>query len=262
MPSYPKATCHKKSAKLRATWDPRVTERWKEYGYRELPTALHSPSTNESINNPDPGRPVTLTTPLSQKTFMYLRPNWRRHKKLGLPDSEDAATVDGPSPPHDPLSVPDMVGGLYAKQRFYRSEGMMAWKGLPHVRPNVLYVTGKNSALSQSGHLKRAAERTGTSIGGSGGMEYGRVKHVSLGVGHNLPFEKGVVGEAAAVVGRWIAEEVKRWEEDEKQIEEGWKDLPVADRVGFSEEWKAQMDAASKELPKSNKGTKRPASKL
>ncbi|KAL4863199.1 hypothetical protein BDV12DRAFT_206725 [Aspergillus spectabilis] len=232
-----------KSAKLRKGWDPRVVKLWAEYGYRQLPTVLHPPERLEELAGLE-GTPVTLTTPISQETFMYLRPNWQRHKQLGLPDEENNNKSDGPSPPHDPLTVPDMVGPLYEKQRFYRPEGMMAWKGFPHVRPNVLYVTGEKSALSQSGHIKRAAERTGTGIGGSGGMGYGRVKHVALDNGHYLPFEKRAIGEVAAAVGRWIEEEVQRWREDERRIEEGWKGVSMRERLGFSDEWKAQMDAA------------------
>ncbi|KAL4884941.1 Alpha/beta hydrolase family-domain-containing protein [Aspergillus karnatakaensis] len=251
-----RAEALKQSAKRLVSWDPRVIRLWAEYGYRDLPTALHPDSESESLKGTSNEKPVTMTTPLAQETFMYLRPNPNRHKQLGLPDEENDNGSDGPSPPHDPLAVPDMMGGLYPKQRFYRSEGMMAWKGLPHVRPSVLFVTGSKSALSQTGHLKKAAERTGTGIGGSGGIEYDRVKQVELESGHTLPFEKDVIGETAKVVSGWIAREVERWRQDEKRIEEGWKDRPVQDRVGFSAEWKEQMDVALKDLPDRRRGSK------
>jgi hypothetical protein len=84
---------------------------------------------------------------------------------------------------------------------------MMAWKRLPHHRPNVLYVTGEKSALSHSGHLRRAAEMTGTGIRGNGGIDNGRVQHVPLDSGHYMPFKEYAVEEAAAAVGNWTVEE-------------------------------------------------------
>lgn len=224
------------------TWDPRVLDRWLYHGLRELPTMIY-PLDKEGGNE----TPVTLTTTKHQEVLSYIRPNFNRHKELGLPDNQDDNTVDGPSPPHDPIFVPDMIGGLYRGQRFYRPEPILAWRLLPYVRPPVLYVSADKSGLFLSGYSERAAAKTGIGFSGSGGTRYDRVKHVVVqNAGHMLPFEN--VARAAGALGSRIGYELKRWELDEKKIATGWESLSVKEKSTYSVEWKAAMDTSPNPL--------------
>ncbi|KAL2823231.1 alpha/beta-hydrolase [Aspergillus cavernicola] len=233
-------------------WDPRVFERWVQHGFRDLPTALHPATETETEINKGA---VALTTTIPQEVFMYARPNSQRHKQLGLPAEEDNNDDDGPSPAHDPLVVPDMIGGLYRKQRFYRPEPILAWRLLPHLQPSALYLSGAMSGLSLAGGQAQAAERTGTGFGGSGGAPCHRVKHVVVErAGHTLPMEK--VGETAAAMGLWIAEELQRWREEERRIEDGWRGLSVKEKSGLSTEWERLLQIAAVELPRRNRSNK------
>lgn len=238
------------SAKLMKTFDPRAIEVWGQHAFRDLPTVIH-PDTDSS----DDSRPVTLTSSKHQETFLYIRPNFKRHKELGLPDDQDDTGEEGPPPPHDPLMVPDNRGGLYPNQRFYRPEPLFAWDCLPNVRPSVLYVNGAKSGLSLSGHLSEAAERTGTGAGGSGGKAYGRVKEIVIPKGgHYVHLEK--VAETAGAIGPWLASEGQRWAEDEKRLAENWEGLSVKEKSTLHKEWWKNLDFAAKEFKKNKKDSK------
>ncbi|OGM43363.1 hypothetical protein ABOM_008723 [Aspergillus bombycis] len=237
--SWPsRSVAAKISLKVWRRWDPRVIGQWVEYGFRDLPTILY-PLRGAASGD----RPVTLTTTKTQEISMYIRPNFHGHKQLGLPD-----TTDCPSPRHDPLLVPDMIGKLHQKVRFYRPEPLLAWRLLPHVRPSVLYLSGANSDLFLSGHHSRAAKKTGTGFGGSGGREYSRVKHLVIDQsGHTLPLEK--VGQTASAVGPWLTEVVQKWKDDERRIAEGWSELPASEKSSFSDQWWKMLDLTAAELP-------------
>ncbi|KAI9929696.1 hypothetical protein ASPWEDRAFT_51796 [Aspergillus wentii DTO 134E9] len=220
-------------------WDPRVVDRWVQYGFRDLPTLIHSQPTT---NSPDEGPPVTLTTTKHQEAFVYTRANFNRHRQLGLPDQEGIEKANGPRPPHDPLTVPDMIGQMYAGQTFYRPEAVLAMQLVPFLRPPVLYVSGAKSALTLEGGQVQAAQQTGTGFGGSGGMEYGRVKHIIIDrSGHTLPFEK--VSATADALGPWLGQQLQQWKTDERRIAEGWESLSLKEKSTWSEEWRAASDA-------------------
>jgi pimeloyl-ACP methyl ester carboxylesterase len=220
-----------KSFKVLKGWDPRVFELWKKYGYRDLPTAMYPAPT-------DATRPVTLTTTKHQETIMYTRPNVKRHTQLGLP-RDQAYTEARPGetgPPHDPLLFPDVLGPLLPDQKSYRPEPILAFKMVEHLRPSTLYVSASHSPLGKGGEHRAAAKRTGTGVGGSGGMETGHVKFMKINrAGHTVPLEK--VEETASVVGPWIKQEVQRWREDEMRVFEGWKDRPISERSGLPLDW-------------------------
>ncbi|KAE8381593.1 toxin biosynthesis protein [Aspergillus bertholletiae] len=237
--SWPsRSVAAKISLKVWRAWDPRAIGRWVEYGYRDLPTLLYPPAKTASGGE----RPVTLSTTKVQEICSYIRPNFHGHKQLGLPDDKDS-----PSPPHDPLLVPDMIGKMHRRIRFYRPEPLLAWRLLPHVRPSVLYLSGAKSGLFLSGHHFRAAKKTGTGFGGSGGREYNRVKHIIIDKsGHTLPMEK--IAETAGAMGPWMSNIVRQWRDDEQRIEEGWSELPACQKSSFSDEWWRMLDLTDAEL--------------
>jgi hypothetical protein len=234
-----RAEAEAKARKTLRIWDPRVLDRWVKYGFRDLPTAIYpeSKTTNE-------GPPVTQTTTKHQIALMYYRGNLTRHKQLGLPDEQDDNETYGPSPPHDPLFVPDMLGPLYREQRHYRAEPLMAGHLVPFLRPSVFYLSAAKSDLTTSGLQEWVAKRTGTSFGGSGGMQSGRVKHVIVEKSyHTLPLEK--VARTASELGPWMAQELQRWKNDEKRIAEGWEGLSVKEKSALSHEWVSKLVEAS-----------------
>lgn len=238
-------------------WDPRVVQLWKEFGYRDLPTAIYptNPLTDGRVPSTTTAG-VTLTTTKHQETTLYCRPNIQRHIQLGEPpnrayaDTLSKASETGPPPPppspppHDPLLVPDMLGALHPAQRCYRPEPMLAYRLAPHIRPSVLYVSASHSALGKAGEHADAAKRTGTGFGGSGGMAYGRVRYVMIQkAGHTLPLEK--VADTARALGPWLGQELGRWWQDEARVAEGWRGRPVSEKSGFPEAW----DEVIKSLP-------------
>lgn len=87
-----------------------------------------------------------------------------------------------------------------------------------------------------------AAKQTGTGFGGSGGMDHGRVKLVTIPkAGHTVPQEK--VAETAQALGPWIKLELERWRQDEDRIYGGWKDRPISKKSGFPDEWKEVIES-------------------
>ncbi|KAJ5118968.1 hypothetical protein N7448_010676 [Penicillium atrosanguineum] len=231
------------SLKVLKAWDSRVFELWKKYGYRDLPTAMY-PAPKDGT------RPVTLTTTKHQETIMYTRPNVKRHTQLGVPQpqayTEPKPGETGP-PPHDPLLFPDVLGPLLPDQKSYRSESILAYKMVEHIRPSVLYVSASHSPLGKGGEHADAARRTGTRFGGSGGMEAGRVQYVRIKkAGHTVPQEK--VAETASVLGPWIKQEIQRWQEDEARISEDWRDRPIREKSGLPLDWNEVI--GSLRLPK------------
>ena len=150
--------------------------------------------------------------------------------------------------------VPDMMGPLRPEQQVYRNEHLLSAKLVPFLRPSVLYVSGAGSPLCKAGVHARAAKRTGTQWGGSGGVEYGRVEHVLVPkAGHALPLEK--VGDTAEAMGAWIAKEVRRFGEDEKRLQDGWENLSVKEKATMGPVWREVID----NLPGVKKPAKKPA---
>ncbi|KAJ5682144.1 uncharacterized protein N7477_002084 [Penicillium maclennaniae] len=192
--------------KMYKRWDNRVLERWILYAYRDLPT-ISSVSQADQVD-----RPVTLTSSKYQEVLQYLRPNPHGHQPVGQEGLHGG-------PPHDPLLYPDIIGPSHATSPFYRYDAILAWRLLKHVRPPIYYLLGKSSPFSRPEAREKVLNRTGTGIGGSGGVKASRVKQEVIKGTHQLPLEK--VAETAASVGPWIGQSIQTWKEDEARIAEG-----------------------------------------
>lgn len=227
-----------KAGKAFKTWDPRVLELWKTFGYRDLPTCIHP-------EKPAIGtRPVTLTTTKHQETMMYTRPNVKRHTHLGALEGKTYTdpTSSEIAPPHDPVLFPDVLGPLTPIQKTYRPESILGFKILPHIRPSVIYISASDSALGKAGKHLDAANLTGTGFGGSGGLESGRVQYsVIEKAGHFLPQER--VKETGQILGSWLSQELQRWQEDEARVADGWKELSGKEKSSFQPEWKEVVES-------------------
>ncbi|CAG8195474.1 unnamed protein product [Penicillium olsonii] len=216
-------------------WDKRVFERWCSYGYRSLPTALY-PQPQSSTQSLDDGS-VTLASTKHQEVVQYIRPNFEGHKAVGQISPTD--------PVYEPLFQPDVIGPPSRTTPFYRSEPVLCWKLLDHVRPSVLYVFGGTSPISRAETCAELLQRTGAGIGGSGGAPTGQVLSVRIpGFGHQVPLEE--VSKTASAILQWIQPVFRKWLEDEVRIAENWADLPTKDKSTVSAEWTSQLEAACK----------------
>lgn len=223
-PSRAEAAASLKKNKFYRSWDPRVLDRWIEYGLRDVPTAIHpdTPAIQRSgsrIND----IPVTLSTNKHQEVFTFVRPNFE-----GL-DEQGEQIVKRLT--HADLDLTQI--GTYP---FYAPELKKIYDNLPHLRPGALYIFGGQSPLSPPEWRKQKIDRTGTGVGGSGGAVEGRVKEVVFeDAGHLLPME--IVQNVADAIGGWAVEELKRWRRLEKEWQVKWEAKSKEERMMITEEW-------------------------
>ncbi|CEJ61574.1 hypothetical protein PMG11_10104 [Penicillium brasilianum] len=226
--SREKAASHFK--KQFKTWDPKVLERWLQYGLRSLPDS----------------DAVTLTTSRSQEVMYYMRPNFDNRKRLSSKNDPSAMSD------HDPCFHADIIGPAHAVYPFYRNEPILLWHLLRHVRPSVLYLFGDRSPVSTPDLREEKLTRTGTCIGGSGGWKNHRVKEITIPrTGHQLPFEN--VSRICEETAGWLKQEVVRWSEDEARILEGWLDDTPETRASVPKGWQEHLNAClsqATEMPK------------
>jgi pimeloyl-ACP methyl ester carboxylesterase len=262
-PSREEAATAMKRNKFYQTWDPRVFDRWIQFGLRDLPTKIFPASasspgptpstvTTEPTVTPAPSKPkeVTLTTTKHQEVMTFLRPNFPP-----LPGQKEvsshAYTITNPT--LNRRTHPDLTPGPEPQSPFYRGESILVFHQLPHLRPAVLYLFGKQSFLSLPDLIEDKMSMTGVGPGGSGGRKEGRVKQITLeDTGHLIPMEK--VGETAGYIASWLRDELVRWKANEKLTEEEWEGKTGAGRSILSErymnELKGSKDLYKKEAPK------------
>ena len=205
-----------------------MLDRWITHGLRDLPTFVYpDPSVSNKPESPKGETPVTLVTTKHQEVFSFLRPNFD-----GL-DEDEKEIVNR-------LTHADLDLKAQDTYPFYRPEPPRTFDNLPHLRPSTLYVFGGQSYLSSPPFRKAKMDRTGTGVGGSGGVAQGRVKEVVFeDAGHLLPME--IVEEVADAIGGWTAGELKRWSRLEKEWKESWDAKSRQERTMVTEEWKTHI---------------------
>ncbi|KAI9147265.1 toxin biosynthesis protein [Paramyrothecium foliicola] len=212
-PSREAAVERFKGSKFFQAWDPRVLEKWIEYGLRDIPTELHP--------NPDSGcKPVTLTTSKHQELFSFLRPTYREVPGEAYLDKDPIADEEYPGYP------------------FYRPEPLQVFRRLPELRPSVLYLFGDKSELSTPAQRKAKMARTGTGIGGNGGATAGRVKDVVLACGHLVCMEK--VAESADAIAAFLSAELDRWREEKHEVDSYRNGMPRKQQITIDDRWAAE----------------------
>ncbi|KAF2745222.1 alpha/beta-hydrolase [Sporormia fimetaria CBS 119925] len=250
-------------------WDPRVFQRWIQYGLRDLPTALYPDSkatpgpvpaaiSAEPTVTPNPPKPkeVTLTTTKHQEVMTFLRGNFSA--RAGDKE-QSSAEYTLTNPVINRRTHPDLTPGPTTQSPFYRGESMIVFQQLPNVRPSVFYVFGEKSFLTMDpDNIKDKLENTGTGVGGSGGVNEGRVSDVTVrGAGHLIPMEK--VEESASHAANWIGREMTRWRANEKLTEEEWGTKHDAERSVIPERFQEEllkMKNGGKQPPQKNNGAK------
>ncbi|KAK4502286.1 hypothetical protein PRZ48_005711 [Zasmidium cellare] len=205
--------------------DPRVLDKYIEYGLRELPTELY-PDVPE-----DGGVPVTLQTTKAQEQYNYVKPTYEDERLL-----LEEGQVWGEFYSADR----EDVGG----EKFSRSENKMLWHRLSELKPSVLFVPGKKSGVSTPQLRRRRLEITGTGPGGSGGLAKGRVKEAVVDAGHLVPYERP--REAAQVSADFLNDELERWTREDEDRRQRWSKLSRRERVDINDAWRDGLGVKSK----------------
>ena len=223
-PSQAEATKAFKMSKFYAAWDPRVLDRWLQYGLRNLPTILYP----EAIKG---DRRVTLKTTKHQELFTFLRPNFEgfeagQFDQKNHGDMESEAAIDSP---------------------FVRPEIFEVFRRLPNLRPSVLYIFGGDSDLSTPERRKAKLDVTGIGVGGSGGANAARVKEVVLeDIGHLVAME--AVGQCADCAAQWIGTELQRWNAEEKEFRTLWGKQSMTDKITIDDKWREMIGGPPENL--------------
>ncbi|KAL3464758.1 Alpha/beta hydrolase family-domain-containing protein [Aspergillus heterothallicus] len=207
-------------------WDPRVLERWVQYGMRDLPTAIY-PLSESSLRTVG-DKPVTLATTLHQEVFTFSRPNY-----------------DGPpgfAVPVNKVTHPDLDPDHLGSWPFYRPEPSLIFAQLPHLRPSVLYIFGGTSDMSPPTMIADKLASTGTGLGGSGGAAADRVRSVVLkDIGHLVAQEAPI--QCAENASSFLGMELKRWREEEKLFRDQWSTKSKIEKLTIDSRWKAHVPA-------------------
>ena len=210
-PSRDKAEVSFRKNPFFKTWDARVLDNYLNYNLRETPTATY----------PIPGM-VTLTTTKHQEAWAYVRSNF-------TPQLAE----------HDPLQQllsPDVDPKDTGKYVFTRAEDILAAKGLPHLRPSLLYIFGSQSPLNSPAGQDEKMAVTGTGLGGSGGAKAGRVeKAVVEGSAHMTPMDK--TKECAVLLGCWFIKEMERFKAEELFFQNYNSGKSERDKLVVSKQW-------------------------
>jgi len=226
-------------------WNPRVLDKWVEYGLRELPTLIHPlKSANDQQQQQQTGkRPVTLRTTRHQEVFTFSRPNYDYDTKTNRPASR--------------LETPDLNTDTSNPHPFYRPEPNQVFHNLPHLRPSVLYIFGGRSALSTPSMIDDKLKTTGIGAGGSGGVAAGRVQSVVLpDKGHLLAQE--AVEECAEASAAFFAAELKRWKQEEDDFSRSWDHKSKVEKSTVDERWLKEIGPPPSRLPQNTDGNSRP----
>ncbi|BDD58477.1 hypothetical protein MAP00_003754 [Monascus purpureus] len=205
-------------------WDPRVLDRWVQYGLREVPTAIY-PLEEHSVQNDNQERPVTLTTTRHQEVFTFSRPTY---------------DGSGNSQPINRVTHPDLDLNLPIESSFYRPEPGRIFTQLPYVRPSVLYIFAGHSMLSNLAYRKDKLAVTGTGIGGSGGAAEGRVREVFLENNGHLVAQEAP-NECADAISSWFGPELQRWRDEDQAFRTRWGQKPKVEKMTVNAQWMEHM---------------------
>jgi pimeloyl-ACP methyl ester carboxylesterase len=148
---------------------------------------------------------VTLITPKAQEVATMVR-------KKPSP-GENGSALESSKEYHGYLEQQAISG-------FYRAEPSTAAARIKDLVPAVLYVYGSASQYMFLGLRTLLIEQTGIAPGANGGVKGGKVAFVVVpGSGHPMPLEKPQ--ETAEVMVPWIRDQIKRWDQELKEVSSG-----------------------------------------
>ncbi|BCS30659.1 uncharacterized protein APUU_80962S [Aspergillus puulaauensis] len=173
-------------------WDSRAYNQYVKYGLRSCPTALYPDASTTA---------VTLATTKAQEAWSYLRFNSAPTSDRNSVDIDRFVNADLARVPKDgDLNSPENM--------FVAPWPCIAFVYLPYVRPSVLYVFGEKSHINVPDRRKDKLQRTGEALGGSGGLDKGRVRQEIIRKGsHMVPLEK--VHDTARILASWLESQME-----------------------------------------------------
>lgn len=222
-------------SKFYQAWDPRVLDRWVQYGLRDLPTLLHA-------EEQPAGKPpkVTLTSTVGNEVHTYLRPNFEGY------GAHSGKAVNR-------VTHPDLDQNRKGTYPFYRSEPQKTFERLPEVRPSVLYIFGGKSDTSGAATNEAKLAATGVGAGGSGGRELGRVKGITFDeAGHLIAME--FAERTAVACAEWLSGdsgELARWKKEDAEWRAAWEKLSLREKQVPNEQFKAMLGGDPRKKAKS-----------
>lgn len=223
-PSRDEAVRKFASSKFYQKWDPRVLEKWLEYGIRDLPTEQYPLHDSQEAQQ---NHPVTLTTTKAQEVYMFLRPAYPEQRLLFAKTREEEV---------HPEDIDDFP--------MYRPEPAIIFRDLERLSCDTLYIFGESSELSSPAARKEKMNSTGIGPGGSGGKAAGNVQEVVLECGHLVPMER--TKECAAATANFINHELEKFENMTAKRKAQWDKLMREQKVQINDKWKAHVGEAPK----------------
>jgi len=210
--SRSKAEASFRKAKFFQTWEPRVLEKYVEFGLRETPAAVY-PAEADS---------VTLTTTKHQEAWSFVRPNFT---PMSVERDHDVERILAPD-----------VNAEIGTHLFNRPEMYSTIQNLPRIRPSVLWISGTRRYINTPASQDDKTAATGTGVGGSGGVAAGKVEKVVIeGGSHMVPFEK--VQECATLLSRWLEKRLGEFEAEEEFLKVHDRGKSERDMLVVSKQW-------------------------
>ena len=134
------------------------------------------------------------------------------------------------------LLHPDIDHARHSKYLFYCPQIGVTFDYLPYLRPSAFYMFGGKSIMSTGEVQAEEVKRTGTGLGGSGGVAAGQVrKQLFEDWGHMFPCEH--VATTARVAGKWLGEQLRQFEVDERFLKDHPSGKSDRDMLIVSEQW-------------------------
>ncbi|KAI4195488.1 MAG: hypothetical protein LQ346_003413 [Caloplaca aetnensis] len=209
-PSREAARKHLLSNPVYSSFDPRVLKQMTKHDFRDIPS------------DTDSGQAVTLTTPKTLETYTIFRPV---PPVPGIPVAPDYRTATARD-----IIVPG----------FYRGEKSQHLESLQFILPPTLYVWGTLSGYANTEYSNYFLQRTGTGLGGNGGVALGKVTEVVVeGAHHFVPAEKPAA--AAKAIAPWLQQQFSAWQVETERRKE---DAPFAIKQ-FHPEWLKRISQLS-----------------
>ena len=211
-----------------SAWDSRVLHKFVEHGLRETPTLLYPTATDpddETKAEPVKDGSVTLTTSKHQEAWSYLRSNFSPRRSSN-PNSDE----------QERLMSPDLDPSIQGARLFHRAEVVLSNIHLPQLRPRVLWIFGARSPINSQDLQKEKMTRTGIGVGGSGGVEVGKVEKVVVPkTAHLVMFER--VDKSAAILADWLRKQSQTFREEEEFYSKSSSGKSEKNMLVMSDQW-------------------------
>jgi len=174
---------------------------------------------------------VVLATPKAQEAWSYVRANFH-------PFPDDTSTAEARN--RERMLNPELVPfSGPSTMTFTRPEGVPLLDSLPNLRPRTLYMYGEYSHINHDEVRQLHLSRTGTGVGGNGGVADGGVEESIIEDGSHLcVLEKPAA--TAKSISAFLEKEIGRWRKEK----EFWATVDSGkskeDRAKLSDNWIAQ----------------------